>query len=137
MIRFLTFSSKGIIMSKQIEKLLDKVDKNEAKEENIKNFADILDNIESLEDKKKMLWKEIYENAIEDREKSKMLFNDAYISMQGGINEHMNIGAVMSKYIERMSKSNDQILKLAELISKEEEKSEAISEDEIFGKING
>ena len=124
-------------MSKQIEKLLDKVDKNEAKEENIKNFADILDNIESLEDKKKMLWKEIYENAIEDREKSKMLFNDAYISMQGGINEHMNIGAVMSKYIERMSKSNDQILKLAELISKEEEKSEAISEDEIFGKING
>ena len=124
-------------MSKQIEKLLDKVDKNEAKEENIKNFADILDNIESLEDKKKMLWKEIYENAIEDREKSKMLFNDAYISMQGGINEHMNIGAVMSKYIERKSKSNDQILKLAELISKEEEKSEAISEDEIFGKING
>jgi hypothetical protein len=124
-------------MSNQIEKLLDKVDKNEAKEENIKNFADILDNIESLEDKKKMLWKEIYENAIEDREKSKMLFNDAYISMQGGINEHMNIGAVMSKYIERMSKSNDQILKLAELISKEEEKSEAISEDEIFGKING
>ena len=124
-------------MSKQIEKLLDKVDKNEAKEENIKNFADILDNIESLEDKKKMLWKEIYENAIEDREKSKMLFNDAYISMQGGINEHMNIGAVMSKYIERMSKSNDQILKLAELISKEEEKSEEIREDEIFGKING
>jgi hypothetical protein len=124
-------------MSNQIEKLLDKVDKNEVKEESIKNFADILDNIESLEDKKKMLWKEIYENAIEDREKSKMLFNDAYISMQGGINEHMNIGAVMSKYIERMSKSNDQILKLAELISKEEEKSEAISEDEIFGKING
>mgnify|MGYP006452288035 CR=1 FL=1 len=124
-------------MSNQIEKLLDKVDKNEVKEESIKNFADILDNIESLEDKKKMLWKEIYENAIEDREKSKMLFNDAYISMQGGINEHMNIGAVMSKYIERMSKSNDQILKLAELISKEEEKSEAISEDEIFGNING
>ena len=69
--------------------------------------------------------------------KSKMLFNDAYISMKGGVNEHMNIGAIMSKYIERMSKSNDQILKLAELIAKEEEKDEAISEDEIFGKING
>jgi hypothetical protein len=36
-----------------------------------------------------------------------------------------------------MSKSNDQILKLAELIAKEEEKAETISEDEIFGKING
>lgn len=124
-------------MSNSIEKVLDKFDKNEQKESSIKNFADILDNIESLEDKKKMLWKEIYENALEDREKSKILFNDAYISMSGGINEHMNIGAIMSKYIERMSKSNDQILKLAELIAKEEEKAETFSEDEIFGKING
>ena len=66
-----------------------------------------------------------------------MLFNDAYISMTGGVNEHMNIGAIMSKYLERMTRSNDQILKLAELIAKEEEKSEAISEDDIFGKING
>tara|TARA_B100000131_G_C18085015_1_gene599745 strand:- start:937 stop:1308 length:372 start_codon:yes stop_codon:yes gene_type:complete len=120
-----------------IEKVLEKNEKNEAKEERIKNFADILENIDSLEDKKKMLWKEIYENALEDREKAKMLFNDAYISMTGGVNEHMNIGAIMSKYLERMTRSNDQILKLAELIAKEEEKSEAISEDDIFGKING
>ena len=124
-------------MSNGIEKTLDKVEKNEKKVNRIKNFADILDSIDSLEDKKKMLWKEIYENSLEDREKAKLLFNDAYISMQGGVNEHMNIGAIMSKYIERMSKSNDQILKLAELIAKEEEKSETISEDEIFGKING
>ena len=124
-------------MKNDIEKVLEKNDKNEAKEERIKNFADILDNIDSLEDKKKMLWKEIYENALEDREKAKMLFNDAYISMTGGVNEHMNIGAIMSKYLERMTRSNDQILKLAELIAKEEEKAETISEDDIFGKING
>ena len=124
-------------MKNDIEKVLDKVEKNEEKEDKIKNFADILNNIASIEDKKKMLWKEIYENALEDREKAKILFNDAYISMSGGTNEHMNIGAIMSKYIERMSKSNDQILKLAELISKEEEKAETISDDDIFGKING
>ena len=124
-------------MKNDIEKVLEKNDKNEVKEERIKNFADILDNIDSLEDKKKMLWKEIYENALEDREKAKMLFNDAYISMTGGVNEHMNIGAIMSKYLERMTRSNDQILKLAELIAKEEEKAETISEDDIFGKING
>ena len=118
------------------EKLLDKVEKAEKKENRIKNFADILDNIDSLEDKKKMLWKEIYENSLEDREKAKMLFNDAYISMQGGVNEHMNIGGVMSKYLERMCRSNDQILKLAELIAKEEEKSETVSEDDIFSRIN-
>jgi hypothetical protein len=36
-----------------------------------------------------------------------------------------------------MCRSNDQILKLAELIAKEEEKSEVISDDDIFSKING
>jgi hypothetical protein len=121
---------------KDAEKLLNKAEKVEKKEDQIRNFSDILDNIDSLEGKKKMLWKEIYENSLEDREKAKMLFNDAYISMQGGVNEHMNIGGVMSKYLERMCRSNDQILKLAELISKEEEKSEAVSEDDIFSRIN-
>ena len=121
----------------EVDKLSKNLDKNESKENQIKNFADILDSIDSLENKKKMLWKEIYENALEDREKSKMMFNDAYISMQGGINEHMNIGAIMSKYIERMSRSNDQILKLAELIAREEEKEETFSDDDIFKRING
>ena len=119
-----------------IDKISKKIDKNNEKEDQIKNFSDILDSIDSLENKKKMLWKEIYSNAIEDREKAKMLFNDAYISMSGGTNEHMNIGSIMAKYVERMSKSNDQILKLAELIAKEEEKSEVISDDDIFNKIN-
>ena len=122
---------------KNSDRLLEKLEKNDKKEKQIENFSDILDTIESLEDKKKMLWKEIYEHSIEDREKAKLLFNDAYISMQGGINEHMNIGAIMSKYLERMCRSNDQILKLAELIAKEEEKSDNISEDDIFSKIKG
>lgn len=122
---------------KDSDRLLEKVEKAEKQENKLKNFADMLDNIGSLEDKKKMLWKEIYENSLEDREKAKMLFNDAYISMQGGVNEHMNIGAVMSKYLERMCRSNDQILKLAELIAKEEEKAETISDDDIFNRING
>tara|TARA_B000000557_G_C20802919_1_gene456382 strand:+ start:1177 stop:1548 length:372 start_codon:yes stop_codon:yes gene_type:complete len=122
---------------KEIEKLSNQIDKNDKKENQIKNFADILESIDSLEDKKKMLWKEIYENSLDDREKAKMLFNDAYISMQGGVNEHMNIGGVMSKYLERMGKSNDQIIKLVELISKEEEKSENVSADDLFSKING
>jgi len=126
---------KWFMKNTEIQKVSKNLDKNEKKEDQIKNFADILDSIESLENKKKMLWKEIYENALEDREKAKMLFNDAYISMQGGVNEHMNIGSIMSKYVERMSKSNDQILKLAELISKEEEKSETISNEDIFSQI--
>ncbi len=118
-----------------IEKMLDKMNDNDKKEKSIKNFADILESIDSLENKKKMLWKEIYENALDDREKAKMLFNGAYITMDNDTNTHMNIGAIMSKYLERMCRSNDQILKLAELIAKEEEKEEEISTDEIFSKI--
>ena len=41
----------------------------------------------------------------------------------------------MSKYLERMSKSNDQILKLAELVAKEQENAEIVSDDEIFNKV--
>jgi hypothetical protein len=118
-----------------IEKMLDKMNDNDKKEKSIKNFADILESIDSLENKKKMLWKEIYENALDDREKAKMLFNGAYITMDNDTNTHMNIGAIMSKYLERMCRSNDQILKLAELIAKEEEKEEEISSDDIFSKI--
>lgn len=104
----------------------------------IKNFSDILDNLTSTEEKKKLLWKEIYENAIEDREKAKILFNDCYQSMGGSnIADHVSAGQVMSKYLERMSKSNDQILKLAELIAAEEQKQEEVNEDDVFLKIQG
>ena len=120
---------------KKIDSISKKIDKNEKKENQIKNFADILDTIDSLENKKKMLWKEIYENALEDREKAKMLFNDAYISMTGGVNEHMNIGAIMSKYLERMNKANDQLIRLAELISKSENEHNAINADDLFSQI--
>ena len=40
----------------------------------------------------------------------------------------------MTKYLERMSKSNDQILKLAELVAKEES-DDRISPDDIFEEI--
>ncbi len=43
----------------------------------------------------------------------------------------------MSKYLERMSKSNDQILRLAELIAKAEESASVIDPNDIFDKISG
>ena len=117
-----------------INKTLDKF---EEKNKKIKNFADILDNIDTLQDKKKLLWKEIYENAVNDRENAKMLFNHVYLSQSGVLSDHAHVGSVIAKYLERMCRSNDQILKLAELIAKEEEKSEAVSSDDIFSQIEG
>ena len=102
----------------------------------VKEFSDLLDALENTKDKKKMLWREIYENAVVDRENAGMLFTDAYTQMQSGTAEHVTLGSTMSKYLERMNKSNDQILRLAELISKEAEKAARIDPDDLFSQIN-
>lgn len=105
--------------------------------EKVKQFSELLDSIEKSTDKKKMLWKEIYENALSDRETARSLLDEAHAEMQGGAFEHSTMGPTLSKYLERMSKSNEQILKLAEMISKAEEASSRIDPDDIFSKING
>ena len=114
------------------EELLDRI-KN--KEDKIKEFGDILDSIENTGDKKKMLWKEIYENAVSDRENAYILFHEAYSSMMKSTAEHITVGPVLNKYLERMNKANDQLLKLAELISKAEEQSTKIDPEDIFSQI--
>ena len=98
-------------------------------------FGDLLEKLESTEDKKKLLWKDIYENAITDRTNAYILFMDIYTNMSSGVSEHISVGPTLSKYLERMNKSNDQLLKLAELIAKEEEKNSRIDPDDLFQKI--
>ena len=111
--------------------------KNQTQEDKIKNFSDLLDSLSKTEDKKKLLWKDSYQNALDDRENANILLVDLMkVSMNNSTN-HLQFGTLMAKYLERMSKSNDQILKLAELISKEQEDLETLSDDEIFSKIQG
>ena len=100
-------------------------------------FGALLDSIENIQDKKKHLWREIYENAIIDRMNAYMLFTDVYTSMSGDKSDHITLGPMMAKYIERMNKANDQLIKLAELISKEEEKASQIDPDNLFAQISG
>ena len=114
------------------EELLDRI-KN--KEDKIKEFGDILDSIENTGDKKKMLWKEIYENSVSDRENAYILFHEAYSNMMKSAAEHITVGPILNKYLERMNKANDQLLKLAELISKAEEQSTKIDPEDIFSQI--
>ena len=121
---------------KELDAIDKKFDKMKQTEDKIKQFSEILDSLEATADKKKLLWKEIYQNAVEDRDSANKLFSDAYNQMGGGMFEHATMGAVMTKYLERMNKSNEQILKLAELISKAEEKANQVSPDDIFSKIS-
>ena len=115
-----------------MKKQENKIKKQENK---IKNFSDLLDSLEKTEDKKKLLWKESYQNAIDDRENAHILLTDLIkVSLNNSTN-HLQFGALMSKYLERMSKSNDQILKLAELIAKEQESNDTVSSDSIYDSI--
>ena len=118
--------------SKSLDKKLDKA---KSKQKKIEKFGDLLDGLESTEDKKKLLWLEAYENAIEDRSNASFLLNDLLLQVKGSVPLHTSLGSTMSKYLERMSKSNDQILRLAELIAKEQDK-DVISTDDIFNEIS-
>ena len=114
----------------------DMVDRLAVLNKKVETFGELLDKISSLEDKKKLLWKEIYENALNDRENANSLYTDLYLKMQGDTPfNHSAVGPIMAKYLERMCKSNEQILKLADLISKEETKSAKIDADDMFSAI--
>ena len=107
--------------------------KHKQQQQKIDAFSELLEDLVNTTDKKKMLWKEIYENSIRDRTNAEILFGEAYTAMQS--NEHVTIGPILTKYLERMNRSNEQLLKLAELIAKAEEQSTRIDPDDIFSKI--
>ena len=113
-------------------KLFDRLENTDAR---VQDFSDLLENLGSVEDKKKALWREIYQNAVVDRQNAGILFTDAYKSMTPGVTEHVTLGATLSKYLERMCKSNEQILRLAEMIDKSENRNIAIDHENIFSKI--
>jgi len=116
---------------------IEKIEKRYKKsEKDVADFAELLDSLENLQDKKKLLWRQIYENALNDRESAALLFTDVYKGISNPT-DHIAIGPMMARYLERMSKSNEQILKLAELIAKEESKANRIDPDDLFSQING
>ena len=116
-----------------IDVILDKLKENGKK---VEQFSDILDKIDSAPEKKKMLWKEIYENAVVDRTNANILFTDLYAQMGGSSSDHATLGLILTKYLERMSKSNEQLLSLSKQISESETTDKSMSEDDIFEKIN-
>lgn len=105
-------------------------------EEKVQDFSELLDQIDSVSDKKKKLWQEIYENAITDRQNAYVLFTSLADIVQDKSTEHAIHGKSLSSYIEKMSKSNDQLIRLAELVAKSEsKKDETIDPEEMFKKL--
>ena len=109
----------------------------EVTKKKLKDFDDVLKSIEHADNKTKILWREIYENAVTDRKNAHILFGEAYSNMGSGTGDHLSLGPTLTKYLERMNKSNEQLLKLAELISKSEAAHNTIDADDIFSQIDG
>jgi hypothetical protein len=113
-------------MSHKLEK------KNAEKEAKLEKFKSYLSSME-VDDGKKSLWLEVYENSVEDRENSYVLFYDLKMQVVGNIAHHAVYGPVLAKYLERISKANDQLTKLVEMI--DSEMSKEVDADEIFDRI--
>ena len=115
-----------------IETLDSKINKS------IKNFNQLLDDMASVEDRKKILWKQIFEYALMDRKNAYLLFSDLYEDVISVPAEHAIHGQTLSKYLERMSKANDQLLKLAEIIDEESKiaNEENFSEENIYEQMS-
>ena len=118
-----------------IDKLGNTLENFDKLEKRVKDFSEMLEKIEHADAKKRILWKEIYQNAILDRQNAHVLFVEAYTTMSQGTTEHATLGSTLSKYLERMNKANDQLLKLAELMNKSESEFNKIDADDLFSQI--
>ena len=97
------------------------------------NFEELLKSIDGLDDKKARLWSEIYANAIDDRDSARELLEHVTAKILSDPTNHVAFGLNASKYVERMSRANDQLLKLAELIENAQKpKEEDTSPDKLY-----
>jgi hypothetical protein len=102
----------GIINLNELEK--------EISEDRREEFAKLLDQITTADEKKRFLWRDIYNNAQREMKAAYRLFDDAYnnADMNDDVT-HAGLGPVLVKYLERASKANEQLLKLANMIEEE------------------
>ena len=119
--------------AKKIEKLLE-TDK--AAKKKLTEFEQILSETD-IDPKKMFLWLEVYNNAKSDRVCASALFTQAFSQLGGTSAEHVTLGPTLVKYLERMNKSNEQLLSLANLITKELERQNSVDAEDIFSQIEG
>lgn len=96
-------------------------------ENDLSTFVDLLDTLDSVDERLKLLWKQIYENALMDRRNAYVVWTDLFMAVHGNPEQHVIHGDHLSKYMERMEKANVQLLKLAELVYKAKDRQEAES----------
>ena len=89
--------------------------------------------------KNKKFIDEIVNNIRDDREITRELLDDAIKWLSKDESRHREIGIVMSKYVETLQRSNEQLVKVASLISKNSTKEAGLSnkdKEELFDLIS-
>lgn len=99
-------------------------------------FSDLLKKIGYASTETKKLWREIYENAVDDRTHAFLLFADLYKHVSNNEKGHMEHGKLMTMYMEKMNKANDQLLRLAELIEEASRDDEEIDAGALYEEIS-
>jgi ABC-type transporter Mla subunit MlaD len=80
---------------------------------------------------------EAIENIREDRETTRELLDDAMRYLSQDQSRHRDIGQTLAKYVETLQRSNEQLVKLCGLLSKNEKTDELTDKDfaQIFDQI--
>lgn len=96
----------------------------------LQDFTLLLNDL-NLDPKLASLWKLIYSNAMTDRKHALALWLDLYVKTYDDGDKHFQNGQTLHRYMDIMNKSNQQLLKLAELVDrareiKEKEENESI-----------
>jgi hypothetical protein len=74
---------------------------------------------------------EVIDNIRSDREVTKELLNDAINYMTSKADAHESVGQVAAKYVETLQRSNEQLVKIAGLVHKQEQqRSESLSDED-------
>ena len=74
---------------------------------------------------------EVVDNIRSDREVTKELLNDAINYMTSKTDAHESVGQVAAKYVETLQRSNEQLVKIAGLVHKQEQqKSDTLSDED-------
>lgn len=81
--------------------------------------------------------KEAIDNIREDRETTRELLDDAMRYLSQDMSRHRDIGQTLAKYMETLQRSNEQLVKICGLLSKNEKTEELTDKDfaQIFDQI--
>ena len=84
------------------------------------------------------LAEEAIDNIRADRDQTKELLKDLVKYLSSDEHRHKEVGLIAAKYVETLQRSNEQLVKIAALLQKKQNKNEGLTEkdkDELFDMI--